>query len=107
MDWDWVCTEEDSFLVDTLGIETKLKWWIDLIFFGLVIVTPLYFTYQITRVFTMLPVLLVCLGISVVLAAVGAFFIDYELSYVCPSCDDGTQNGSETGVDCGGACKSC
>ena len=104
---DILCTEEDSFLVDTLGIETRLKWWIDLIIFGIIISGPLYITYQIASEFTMPMVILVCLGISVVLAAVGAFFIDYELSYICPSCDDGTQNGSETGVDCGGACKSC
>ena len=26
---------------------------------------------------------------------------------VCPSCDDGTQNGGETGIDCGGECGPC
>jgi hypothetical protein len=25
----------------------------------------------------------------------------------CPSCDDGTQNGGETGIDCGGPCAQC
>ena len=25
----------------------------------------------------------------------------------CPTCDDGVQNGNETGVDCGGSCNAC
>jgi len=25
----------------------------------------------------------------------------------CPTCDDGIQNGNETGVDCGGDCNPC
>ena len=26
---------------------------------------------------------------------------------LCPSCDDGRQNGGETGIDCGGSCNAC
>ncbi len=30
-----------------------------------------------------------------------------SVCYVLPTCDDGIQNGSETGVDCGGTCPPC
>ena len=32
-------------------------------------------------------------------------FIGYSFFYTAPTCFDGIQNGTETGVDCGGSCK--
>lgn len=32
---------------------------------------------------------------------------EFNIAVVAPSCSDGIQNGSETGVDCGGSCSSC
>jgi Mg-chelatase subunit ChlD len=42
-------------------------------------------------------------GFATVLAAIGTL-VYFGVFYVAPQCTDGQQNGSETGVDCGGAC---
>lgn len=43
-------------------------------------------------------------GLLVVCGLVGAFFYSTYF-YTPPTCDDGIQNGTETGIDCGGACE--
>lgn len=45
------------------------------------------------------------LGIVLVFLAILAFLIIYPILTKAPTCSDGKQNGTETGVDCGGSCQ--